>query len=613
MTGEIKMSVFKSTCASFGLMLSFVVTVAAVPVPQAGKYQNPVTLRLPGGGTAESCADPSVIKGAIAGDHFWYLYCTTDPMRRSKHESDGKLRFHNVPMFRSADLVRWDYVGDAFPVLPDVVASTGAIWAPEVRFINGHYIMYFVVTDAVDSISSELGCDTDSAIGVAVSDSPVGPWKAKEELVIAPRRAGPGCSFKWTYDPRYIVGRDGRQYLYFGSYGGGIFIQPLTADGFSTTGDATRITVDGRYEASEVVFHNDMYYLIVSTTNCCNGPLTGYALFVGRSSDPLGPFRDREGHSMLDARVGGTPLLVQNGNRWVGPGHNTVFEDGVGQSWTMYHAIDSGDPYLDDSAKLSRRPVLLDKLDWIDDWPVINNGDGPSDTLQLAPVTQLGQRHRSRSAKTTSISDGNLLWSENFKGTQLDRRWRWVRPPKSDAYGLDDGVLRFDTQAADLYGDRNDASVLVTPAPAGDYIVEARVRLILPDVDCCQMPVQAGIVIYDGDDNYIKLVHVALNNTRQIEFASEILPTLASAPRYGNTVLGPPADLTWLRIAVRRRAGHRGADLATAFSSHDGINWVRGGTWQHVSGAVQQVGLVSMGGGGFSARFETVRILRLKR
>jgi arabinan endo-1,5-alpha-L-arabinosidase len=86
-----------------------------------------------------------------------------------------------------------------------------------------------------------------------------------------------------------------------------------------------------------VVQHDGYYYLLGSATNCCDGPLTGYAVFAGRSTDPLGPYVDRDGNLLLSGRVGGTPVLTQNGNRWVGPGGEYTIHDFAGQDWLVYH------------------------------------------------------------------------------------------------------------------------------------------------------------------------------------------------------------------------------------------------------------------------------------
>jgi arabinan endo-1,5-alpha-L-arabinosidase len=80
-------------------------------------------------------------------------------------------------------------------------------------------------------------------------------------------------------------------------------------------------------------------------------------------------------------------------------------------------------------------------------------------------------------------------------------------------------------------------------------------------------------------------------------------------PRYGNTVVGPPGDWTYLRIVKRR---DKAEEHYTAYTSLDGINWVRGGTWTHQLGSNARIGLVSMGGSGFTANFDYVHVYHLK-
>ncbi|HSL46595.1 MAG TPA: hypothetical protein VK897_24385 [Anaerolineales bacterium] len=55
-----------------------------------------------------------------------------------------------------------------------------------------------------------------------------------------------------------------------------------------------------------------------------------------------------------------------------------------------------------------------------------------------------------------------------------------------------------------------------------------------------------------------------------------------------------------------------GEEHYTAYTSLDGENWVRGGTWTHELGTEAQIGLVSMGGAGFTAEFDYVRVHRLR-
>ena len=131
----------------------------------------------------------------------------------------------------------------------------------------------------------------------------------------------------------------------------------------------------------------------------------------------------------------------------------------------------------------------------------------------------------------------------------------------------------------------------------------------LPPEGCCYNYVQAGLVIYGDDDNFIKLAHVSIWETRQTEFAKELSPVPAGYPRYGNRVAGPPSEWTYLLIVKRTHAGH---EEYTAYISQDGRRWVRGGVWTHQLGSSAQIGLVSMGGNGFVANFDYVRVYQVR-
>jgi arabinan endo-1,5-alpha-L-arabinosidase len=291
-------------------LLSLPLLAAADPAPAARAYHNPLSVRLASGELAQNCADPAVLRDPRAreegGVPTWYLYCTSDPVSKREREKDatgkdGGWNFRMIPIYRSTDLVHWDFVADAFSDRPaGLAAPTSGLWAPEPEYLNGRYYLYFTVTDVVDAHSPEKGCGNDSAIGVATADTPYGPWRASTTPVVMPRRAGPGCNFHWTFDPK-VIEDGGRKYLYYGSYGGGIFVQRLSADGLHAQGKATLVGAPGRYEGAEVRRHDGWWYLFASATDCCNGPLTGYAVYTGRARSPEGPFLDRLGKDMAKA------------------------------------------------------------------------------------------------------------------------------------------------------------------------------------------------------------------------------------------------------------------------------------------------------------------------
>jgi len=593
----------------------------------ADSYRNPLEPRIPSGGIVETCADPMVIRGQQRGDDLWYMYCTTDPLNEDDRNSEGDFVFHPIPMMQSRDLVNWRYVGDALPEPPSWAAEGAGIWAPDVVYsrTQDRYYLTFVVTDTNDEYG-EPGCGGDSAIGVATSRSPTGPWHTSDQPVVEPRHdpnSEDPCAFFWTFDPD-VLGDSVRDHsiLYFGSYYGGIHARRVTfhRHGITTTGDATPIAVGNRYEGANVVQRRDWYYLFASATNCCKGPLTGYSVFAGRSRSPLGPFVDREGNSLLAGRVGGTPVISMNGNRWVGPGHNSVFRDFDRQWWTVYHAIDRSNPYIDPSINLNRRPAMLDPIDWVGGWPTVRAGRWASDRRMPAPAAQPGDHTRYEPRPVTEYRPGRLVHhaSDEFEDDSLDPQWSWVRQPNAESYGVGSGRLRWETQKADLYEGSNNASVLTERAPRGDYVVETRLHLDLPPEGCCHNYTQAGLVIYDGDDSFIKLVHVSIWETRQTEFAKEVPPPDREFyPRYGNTVVGPPADWTHLRIVKRDVEVAEGAparERYTAYTSQDGRHWVRGGTWTHRLGDDARIGLVSMGepeNEEFVAQFDYVRVSRV--
>ena len=74
----------------------------------------------------------------------------------------------------------------------------------------------------------------------------------------------------------------------------------------------------------------------------------------------------------------------KTGPCFAGPGHNAeIITDDEGTDWFLYHAIPKKNPLLDNGA--SRRPLMLDKLEWEDGWPIIQNQQ-PSITTKQGPV-----------------------------------------------------------------------------------------------------------------------------------------------------------------------------------------------------------------------------------
>jgi arabinan endo-1,5-alpha-L-arabinosidase len=618
--------------ASRTLLLGVLAALLAALAPAGasaatGTYQNPLTTTVPGDGSVESCADPSVIQGQ-EDEGYWYLYCTMDPLN-DEDRTDAGFTFRMVPQLRSTDLVHWTYVGEAFTERPSWATADAGLWAPEIEYdaANERYILYVTVTNTTFAGGG-------SAIAGATSDGPTGPWTWAADPVVEPH--APDCcpnDRRWVFDPEVIQVPEG-DFIYYGSYFGGISVRRLSPDLLhSDPATQDNVAIANKYEGAEVVSHDGWYYLFASATDCCRGPLTGYAVLVGRSQSPTGPFLDRSGVDLnddetpadaTDGRAGGSPVLVGNDDPWVGTGHNTVFQDAAGQWWTIYHAVNRDDPYFEGAVGFTKRPVLLDAIDWVDGWPTINGGRGISTTPMPAPAAQPGDvsthvpdagERDQKAARIRSLSD-------QFGGSSLGSQWSWIREPAAGTWSVRGGRLRFDTQNADLFEDSNNASVLVERAPRGNFVAETRVRLNVPAEGCCFNYVQAGLVLYGDDDRFVKLAAVSIYNTRQTEWAKEVPAGEPGYPRYGNSIVGPPGGFavtdptasplgawTDLRI-VRRSVG--GEETYTAYTRAENGVWEKGMTWRHELGSNVRIGLVSMGGSGFTAQFDRVTVSRLR-
>ena len=352
------------------LMLGIAGSIAHADTPGAepGTYTNAVSQSF-----ADTYADPAVID---AQDGWTYAYATADPLRAGDPPGIGHIA-------RTRDWIEWEYLGPIFTESnrPSWATSSAGLWAPDVRYIDGQYVMYFTVTDT--TLNTD---DWDPAIGVATADSPAGPWTPTEEPLIAPSQGDDG-RFLNTIDPAGFTDTEGRNYLYWGNYFGGMHVIELDHTGLQTVGESNLVGAWDRYEAAYVTHRDGWYYLTGSSANCCAGPSTGYSVFVGRSRSPRGPFLDKEGLDMTASVTGGSVLLTQNGNRWIGAGHHAMMTDASGKDWIVYHAIDRDEPWLTEPYGINRRPMLIDPVDWIDGWPEVRAGRGPSEGPQTAPVT----------------------------------------------------------------------------------------------------------------------------------------------------------------------------------------------------------------------------------
>jgi arabinan endo-1,5-alpha-L-arabinosidase len=142
-------------------------------------------------------------------------------------------------------------------------------------------------------------------------------------------------------DPGIFFEDESQPWMVLGSYDSGIQIIALKADGSrldsQRTTVATRSSNNPAIQAPYLMKRGDYYYLFVSFDRCCNGVNSDHNIRVGRATNLLGPYIDRDGVEMLND--GGT-LVLAGDSRWKGPGSNMVFTD-AGKRYNVYHAYDA--------------------------------------------------------------------------------------------------------------------------------------------------------------------------------------------------------------------------------------------------------------------------------
>ena len=280
----------------------------------------------------QSVPDPTVIKAA---DGYFYLYGTEDT--------------RNMPIYRSKNLTDWTFIGTAFTnetrphtVRPYVPA--GMMWAPDINYINGQYVLYYAI--------GVWGVLNKSGVGVATSERPEGPFVDSETIGV-----------NNSIDQFYIED-GGKKYLVWGSFGG-IYIIQLTDDGLRVMpGASKRQIAGGLMEASYIYKKDGYYYLFGSAGTCCEGANSTYHVVYGRSRSLFGPYVNKNGGSMLNNQC---ETMLQSNSFVAGPGHNAEFvEDDKGQTWIIYHG------YLKEEADKGRC-VFLDQVKWNNGWPYIED------------------------------------------------------------------------------------------------------------------------------------------------------------------------------------------------------------------------------------------------
>lgn len=202
--------------------------VTGTPSPRAGNIGIAATTgnpMLPG-----DTPDPHI---AVLDGKYW-LYPT----------GGGQFRAYS-----SFDLTNWVDEGVVLDLGPGVSWTDRNGWAPAIVFRNGKYYFYY----------SANGPAPDSKIGVAVGNSPRGPFTDKGVPLVH------STSTVEAIDPMVFVDDDGQAYLYYGgSAGSNLAIVKLNSDMTSLAGTPVVRTPSYFTEAPFMHKPNGIYYMTYS-------------------------------------------------------------------------------------------------------------------------------------------------------------------------------------------------------------------------------------------------------------------------------------------------------------------------------------------------------------
>ena len=347
--------------------------------------------------------DPDVERNPAYGSHdpgmmwdpqsrLYYSYSTD-----SYSPKAGLGKKIGIPVRVSNDLVHFVYKGT---VLSSAAVRQGrdngaypptrGFWAPYGEYVEGEYRLYYSATR--DFGSSE------SRIWLAASKSPMGPFENRGVVVDS---WGTDDSLPNAIDPHVLHGADGRDYLVYGSFFGGIYMKELKReDGMPVEPDPRCLgqcvahkmiptVLDGpEGAAAEYCPETGYYYLFLSY-----GWLgDGYDIRVGRSKNPLGPYVDFQGRDLAGAGLGlklansyifrAKAPGVKSGGGWQwgglrGPGHGVPFTDPASGRHFFVHHIRDGNPKdrrydpVFDRHSYRHHYMMIRPMFFVDGWPVL--------------------------------------------------------------------------------------------------------------------------------------------------------------------------------------------------------------------------------------------------
>ena len=362
--------------------------------------------------------DPALVAGCDGEP--WYVLAT----------GWGPYNDGTIPIRQSLDDGHsWRTVGSVFDAKPDwveeAIPGVDNLWAPAVHFdkrSKTYYVYYAAST--FGSQRSVIGLATNTTLDPSDPDY---EWVDHGSVI----ESSEGDPYN-AIDPEITVGRHGRHYLTFGSWWNGIYTIELDWPSGKPAADAEPTHLAGQggegIEGASMIKHGRHYYLFVSLGICCDGADSTYAIAVGRSLSPTGPFRDADGVDMREG--GGTVVLREHGTNVATGGQS--FDAGL----IAYHSYDQAGGFA----------FGVEKVEWRRGWPVLSgppSGGEPCPAIDTDAWYEITSAHSGLvlAVEDASTEGGAPLLQQTPTG-EAHQQWRFVYS--------DNGFYRLQNRASGL-------------------------------------------------------------------------------------------------------------------------------------------------------------------
>jgi beta-xylosidase len=256
-------------------------------------------------------ADPS----AHEWDEKYWIYPSTD-----ERGSTSWRQMKQWSCFSSTNLTEWKDEGKIFS-LQDITWATNSAFAPDAMKWKGKYYFFF---------------PAGFQIGVAVSDTPNGPFKDALGHPLIKRGEVRGVE---TMDPAIFIDDDQTPYLYFGG-GNGAAVVKLKDNLLERDGEIKKLDLKGYEEGIWVHKRGDTYYFSYPIGNRRDGKQKQLMAYSTAKS-PFGPFTYQG-------------VILDNDSR---NSHGSIIQ--IKDKWYLFYHVQGPSPY--------ERRVCVDYLEYNED------------------------------------------------------------------------------------------------------------------------------------------------------------------------------------------------------------------------------------------------------